>query len=408
MKSDSGVFLSPAEEPADQILAAAAASNVPITRSQLERWHKTGAIPRPRQVTVPGHGSTTYYPPGTARLAVALCEVRQRERSLLRAAWILWLAGHPVPMGTVRCFLMNVVRWHDRLVGLLHVLGFAGEWLTNAALRLVRRWAASRDAGFLRQRVGGADRAETVIRVGLQIALGTYDAELSSSLRLGISDDEGLLVEDAVGLTAGRTDRIRGVGPWLTGDATEVLGSVVELAGGPWEGLVVELTDAELVRARDDLIELRYLMAHSASALAEMYGPDAFGFPALAAVLNSSSSVQAAILVLFLARVRRAEDPSLATGLDALLEQARIWRDQWERQVSLLRSLREEVPALREVLSPARMRQALENDDAYAAYTAELQSIAVRERAVIEAALARIGPQVDAMQATRVGGLSRR
>lgn len=146
----------------------------------------------------------------------------------------------------------------------------------------------------------------------------------------------------------------------------------------------------ELIRARDDLIELRYLMAQSAGALAEMYGPSAFGFPALALVLNSSSCTQTAILVLFLARVRKSEDPSLATGLDELLGQARLWRDQWERQVSLLRALREEVPALREALSSGRMRQALENDDAYVAYTTELQSIAEHERPLIEAALARI------------------
>lgn len=399
MKNGSGVVPSVVEEPADQIIAEVAASNVPISRSQLERWHKVGAIPRPRQVTLPGLGSTTYYPPGTTQLVLALCDVRQRERSLLRAAWTLWLAGHAVPMVTVRSFLMSVVRWHDRLLGLLQSLGFAGEWLTTAALRLVRRWAVSRDAGSLRQRVGGADRAETVTRVGLQIALGTYDAELSSSLRLGPSDDEGLLVEDAVGLTSGRTDRIRGVGPWLTGDATQVLGSVGELAGGPWEPLAIDLTDVELIRARDDLIELRYLTSRAAAALAEMYGPNAFGFPAIAAVLNSPSSMQTAILILFLARVRRSDDPSLTSGLDTLLEQARIWRDKWEQQISLLRSLREEVPALREALSPARMRHALENDDAYAEYTTELQRIAERERPMIEAALARIGARVNSQEA---------
>src|SRR5438094_5135921 len=80
------------EETADEVIERAGAEGVMITRDQLERWHRAGALPAPRQTPLgPTGGSVTLYPKGAAVQAIALARGLKKKRRLDEVAFALWL-----------------------------------------------------------------------------------------------------------------------------------------------------------------------------------------------------------------------------------------------------------------------------------------------------------------------------
>jgi hypothetical protein len=82
---------------ADAVVAYAARCGVSVSRSQLERWHKAGLMPRPRRVHLGrGKGTESRYPVETAPQAVTLALGRTFGRSLDVMAWYAWTHRFPV------------------------------------------------------------------------------------------------------------------------------------------------------------------------------------------------------------------------------------------------------------------------------------------------------------------------
>lgn len=132
-------------EDADFVLAYAAARGWKLTRSQLERRHRDGAIGRPRQHgRGRGKGTVSTYPVGTATLLVEGLEIGGARMPLREVAFELWLRVRPVPMEGVRAYLMATANLHDRVVTVLRVLGFGRAVLPSRALRFVEDIARTR------------------------------------------------------------------------------------------------------------------------------------------------------------------------------------------------------------------------------------------------------------------------
>lgn len=89
----------------EQVLLALAAAGFDVTGDQLARWHRAGLLARPRQRSLGrGLGTVIVCSPGTVEQAIALClcRIRTRHRSLSRAAFQLWWEGFVVDPAQVK------------------------------------------------------------------------------------------------------------------------------------------------------------------------------------------------------------------------------------------------------------------------------------------------------------------
>jgi hypothetical protein len=202
------------------------------------------------------------------------------------------------------------------------------------------------------------------------------------------TDSDGLLVERAIGIERGRVDRLAGAGPWLSGDPTNDLVELKRLLGGAWLRTVHRASDEELLAAREQARELEALMVSFGDFIVEHFGPDAFGFPAIAEAMRSPSLLQRAGLAIVL--LRAARDPNLRANIAQLRAMGERWRAEFAPKVAAMQALRREVPALRELLEPRRIGDAMRDEGRLAAYQAELRAVAEKNREHVEAIVTRL------------------
>lgn len=347
----------PTGESADRVLAAAAARGWPITRAQLERRHRAGLIPRPRQVALGrGLGSATVYPPGSVEQLIAGLEIGSRVRALPAVAWELWFTGRPVPMSDIRAYLEGVARLHDRIVMVIRAFGFGRHILPERVLRLLARWARRRTTDEIekavRQRLHRAGQIETFLRISTELIGGTYQPPERIH---GPADDEGLLFEQGIGLDSARTHAPIGAKPWLSGDGHQTLLTISTVFAGDWQQELAGLNDAQLCDARAFCGEVQQAMVMIGDQMGEIYGKDAFGLPAVANLLREPDPLGTAMFVLGMACLR---DDKFHRDLRQLLEMATAWRKTVSPELPALRRLRG-LPEVAELFSPSRLFAAL-------------------------------------------------
>lgn len=226
------------EESADAVVAAAQHEGLSVSRHQLERWHRAGALPAPRQLPHPRGGSVSLYPPGTRRQVIALARALLGTRRLDQAAFEIWIAGYEVGPSLVRRYLERIARWHDRLADLVQRAGFGTEELPNQALELVEGAERMRTKGTafasMHERLRSRDERQTLVRILLDATAGRYAPTPSPDQATYLRESEGLLVERALGVTEGRTTRVLDAGPWVSGDPEDFLTFLPQLvSGGP-------------------------------------------------------------------------------------------------------------------------------------------------------------------------------
>ena len=145
-------------ETANEVLAYASARGWSLSRAQLERRHRAGLIPAPRQVARGrGAGTLSVYPAGTGALLAEGLEFGHLP--LRRVAFELWLRGRPVRMAPVRAYLAATAELHDRVAFLVRAFGFGRAVLPNRVLRWVAEMARRQQPADLGPRTSRSGRS---------------------------------------------------------------------------------------------------------------------------------------------------------------------------------------------------------------------------------------------------------
>lgn len=329
-------------ESRDDLIKSAASLGYAITAAQLARWHRAGLLPRPNQRSLGrGRGTETVYPAGTSVQLVALCHMREGERRLDRLAFGLWWDGFTVDPDVIK--------------------------------DLLKASAGSMEEQ-LRKAVAGGQVAST-FGAPLRQVLGPQRITVIDA-RLHAGD-----------LGAGTT-----VLPWESApsgipsldDLADVLGRAVasRLADGPLAGLITQVSETDLVLARDRAKLIVSLM-EVAAPFAWLYGRAGAIFKLMermAAALTTSDYAGLVVAALAFSPYVR---PDLLKAMDAGIEPPPL-----AEELRKILIIRERVPGAAEVFTPMTVRALLRDKEAADRYRPGIEQFVADHREQINAALA--------------------
>lgn len=300
---------------AQGLLDAAGAVGVHVTRRQLEHWTREGLLPKPVVRSLGrGRGKCSEYPAGALEQLRAAAQWTERRRRFEDVRFELWFEGWPIEENFVRPFLEAVAEDLDETVLKIRELadGAPAEGfveLSEMAEAVATETAPPGPLRRARKRVGPSAWS-SVMRVLLEMGSGSFDGTYRD---LATGEDEGLLVERAMGLETARTETLDDLGPWLTGDPEETLHEISDVMVVPIsEQLGVSDWD-EVLQAREEMSRITAVMVGAGSFIEEAHGPDAFGFPEMARTIQEAATKDVARIFLMWLRLRKL--PQLQEGI---------------------------------------------------------------------------------------------
>jgi hypothetical protein len=341
---------------ADELITRMQVLGFTVTRAELARWHRAGLLPRPERHSLGrGRGMVSVYPAGTADQLHALCLFHQSEKRLHYVAWRLWWAGYNIPMHYAQQFLEQAVTTWRRAIRELRDLEEHPEMMTELLERSRIMRSPFKPLTQARKRVGRKD-FPVFIDVLVRIASGTFEGYRIDP-QTGTDARERVIVEKAFGLRRARTERVAGAKPWLAGeDISEAFKICSTLLRVHPPGNNLEMVqDSDLLNARDEVRSFLTFMESLSTALDSVLGQGALGLSVFADVIRALGPRDQAMMLLFWMMFRSW---GLDEGMDVLLGLAQQWQQIWLPLFQGLWQLREEVPAIAEVLAPQSMADA--------------------------------------------------
>ena len=330
-------------ESRDDLIKSAASLGYAITAAQLARWHRAGLLPRPSQRSLGrGRGTETVYPAGTSVQLVALCHRKEEERRLDRLAFGLWWDGFTVDPDVIK--------------GLLKAS--AGSMEGKLCEAVASGQVASTFGAPLRQ-VLGPQR------------IAAIDARLHAS-----DPDTGTTVlpwESAP----------PGIIPSLD-DLADMLGRAVasRLADGPLADLITQVSETDLVQARDRAKLIVSLM-EVAAPFAWLYGKAVAIFKLMERMTAALTPADYAGLVVAALAFSPYVRPDLLKAMDASIEPPPL-----AEELRKILIIRERVPGAAEVFTPMAVRALLRDKEAADRYRPGIEQFVADHREQINAALA--------------------
>jgi hypothetical protein len=329
-------------ESRDDLIKSAASLGYAITAAQLARWHRAGLLPRPSQRSLGrGRGTETVYPGGTSVQLVALCHRKEEERRLDRLAFGLWWDGFSVDPDVVKDFLKANARSME---------------------------------GKLREAVATG-----------QVA-GTFGAPLRQVL------GPQRIAAIAARLDAGDPDTGTTVLPWESAppgipsldDLADMLGRAMasRLADAPLAGLITQVSETDLVLARDRAKLIVSLM-EVAAPFAWLYGKAGAIFKLMERMTTALTPSDYAGLVVAALAFSPYVRPDLLKAMDAGIEPPPLAEEL--RQILIIR---ERVPGAAEVFTPMAVRALLRDKEAADRCRPGIEQFVADHREQINAALA--------------------
>lgn len=332
-------------ELARDLLAAAQAAGFPLTDTQLARWHRAGLLPRPQQVSLGrGRGTVTSYPEGTTAQLLALCQIRQSDRSLARIGFRLWWDGHDVEPHLV---LEPLLAAADEIDVSLRSTEDDARASTPAARILSRRLGKSGQLQF-------NDHARALTREGGPEA--TFDwEELCERPLPAVKELPELLARLVVTSLSGRSAR-----------------EAIEQA--PPEALA---------EGRDLSKAVIGLLRTWAGALAWLLGERGAVLKMVADIANQLTTADLPNLVVAQVIIRPALPPELVDVLRAPIPTPPLLRE-----LETIQAVREAVPEADKVLTPAAIRALQRGGEAATRHRKKIDQFLVERRSLVEAAIA--------------------
>jgi hypothetical protein len=358
-------------ETREQLLNVARAAGYRVSVSQLGRLYRAGLIPAPQvRALGRGRGTESRYPPGSVARLLRVMAVHADEHRLTYVAWRLWWEdGGPAPPAARALLVQLAKSWDSERIRLAELLEGDQAGDPEAVAGVDRFYAdaeSGRVAGVLGQarRNIGRERFAAVLRVLADVGTGRftgYDADETG--------DVAALVDRALEFDRARTDHLADQSPWLDGSTEADFVQLSRILDSKSITTVLQISDAELDRARLELRSLIELITAVAPLLERVFGRAAFGFGMLGrAVQARTPRMQAFMLIGWLAL---RSDDTLHAGLQRLVAVA----PEAEAMIGLygvIGQLREEIPALAPVLSDQRLAAAQLDSDAAEALNSEI------------------------------------
>lgn len=342
----------------EQFRAELAAIGCTVPLDRIAKWRGVGLVPRPVQPATydpEGRvaGSTVWHPPFAARQALAVQRLLG-ERSLYDFAGpVLWLAGAPV----------DEKYWRPRL-------DRAGAMIVKVrrGLRLLIRERPDDEdtvGGRIKTPLGDLNgvftkmakripdhQIPTGIDLLLSVASGQFEGFIVRDPDEGDLSEEAL-AESALDLSAPETDRVGRHRLNFSG-----LGrTFAEIAYSIDTYSLDEFSDEEIAAARDDVRNSFKLAVCFHSAMAWIYGPQAFGLRLMSWMGRYASLDLLFVGVVLFARLRHSSDQSIPSSQIAALAQTA--ENSWLIS-TYFRSLQSN-PQFAKSIEPKRWKSAFED-----------------------------------------------
>lgn len=267
----------------ETLLREAGRQKLDASADKLDRWVRRGLIPRPTTTNLGGRtGRQSLYPAEAVEQIAAVCDALSIDRRLDRAALLVWWWGFDVSRSEVRQVLSKEAAELDQEISELRTAqedGTIDQLIEESGQARVR----NKVMGRARRHVG-RDAFPTIVRILLEVATGSFSG-LYSDYATG--EDEGLLLERALGMARARTDQLPdGSDPWLTGQPEDSLSDLSSIMGGTLSDVLDTTSDFELDLAREEIAPIFELLPAVTPALEAEKGEGAYGMTDFGRVLG--------------------------------------------------------------------------------------------------------------------------
>jgi hypothetical protein len=376
--------------PKAELLAAVRAAGFLVTDAQLARWHRAGLLERPRVRSLGrGLGTQTLYGPNSVARLIRIAEIHEHEHRLRDVAWRLWWEDGGAISAPAREYLEAVAENLDRqrkeVLSLVERDAVGNEQAAGQMDELFRSMERDRlgwPLGEARRRVG-VRRFPIVGRIMLELVSSRFDG-FDTDPETGASDEDVLV--SAFGLDRARTDKLATAEPWLEGGLGADFARLAHLIASTSFAQLARTADPELDAARGQFREFTTTVTTAARMLQTIFGQDAFGYGMLGRLFQLERPHDQAQGLLGWMSLRT--DEGLHEGMRELAGLSRQ-AQATEKLYEVAEEIRREVPALRELLSPARLGAAQRDADEGVRLRSEIASAADEHRSQVDAVLSR-------------------
>jgi len=341
-----------------ELIKASASEGVKVSAQQIARWHRSGLLPKPKRDYGTGlRGTVTKYPPGTLQTLLAICRVQTGRTPFDEVSWALWWSGNDRDPSEIRCYMEKVTVDLDSLIAKVRSAVQRGERMrgvpTSVRDSLQHTTVLRGPLGWIRRPLNQGSRDDWPIMVDLMLATVTGELpELTSRQKRVITD--ALHQGEAYAVTM--NDEIG----WMPAQDGEAITWFAHFMQRPLSKRLAELSDDDLVLARDEARQLLEFGVTFGEYMAWLFKPNGLGYGFMKKVLEAifgKPDRQVFLVLLIHAFLNDAEYEGNVDSLHKVYEQ---WDDISEGQ-RCLTTLVNEVPGLDSIITPGAMNAAVKS-----------------------------------------------
>ncbi len=173
-------------ETKEEIRAAFEAKGLAFSERKLERWREERLLPDVDQLPLAYKGSEVRYPVGTAAQAIAVQELLTEKRKFDYVGWELWWRGFSIDERHWRPRLIQAARWGDKALRIFKLLSRRDDERDSADTIADRTVQAGSSNSFylkIKRRVSQQD-LPALLGMLLDVAAGDFEGAIPEVLEL--------------------------------------------------------------------------------------------------------------------------------------------------------------------------------------------------------------------------------